>query len=180
MPRKPHSSPSAERIRSVCAGRHELRIALPDARAGRARRWRRPRASAPVDRRRAPGCPRAKATWRRARPPCAARRAGSRPRSPRPAASGRPAGTSALPRAIPYSVRNRQANTSAGPMSFCRKKKTSESATRPAPAACTPPAEYRRRAVSAASDRRGSRARGAAHPSAREISRQEKAPAARG
>ena len=53
----------------------------------------------------------------------------ARRRSP-PTSSARPAtGTNALPRAMPYSTRNRQANTSAGPMSFCRKKKTSESAT---------------------------------------------------
>ena len=50
---------------------------------------------------------------------------------PKPARQQRrPAtGTNALPRAMPYRVRNRQANTSAGPMSFCRKKNTSESTT---------------------------------------------------
>ena len=75
------------------------------------------------------------------------------------ASSSRPAaGTRALPRAIPYRIRNRHANTSAGPISLCKKKKASASTTETSTGSVYSTGGMSNRRVSAASPGRVSRA----------------------
>ena len=107
--------------------RHPLWITESEARAEGCRPWRTPKANAPPVRPRERSCPRVRATWILGQLHCWESRASIRMQTP--TEDDDQADRSAnryRSRATAYMARNRHAISSAGPRSFCRKKKASD------------------------------------------------------